>query len=184
MPVAEIIEGLPPYGPPATAFPPNDFAAYREGLVVRIADAGHEWVGNFQPGLSRFSAVEVLPNGKHVLVVSGGAGYIVDPATRSLMRELGGAIIGLLRYESANLLVVNHQGIAFEAIGSSGTVWKTARISWDGFRNVRVAADEIVGEAWRPFGQEWVPFSVNILNGQVEGGAEGPADSGFGPPIC
>jgi hypothetical protein len=179
MAIAEIIEGLPPYGSPAIAFPANGFAQHREGLVVRIEDAGNEWIGNFQPGLSSFSAVEVLPAAKHVLVVSGGAGYIVDPATQSLVREIGGAIIGLFRYESANLLVVNHQGIAFEAIGATGTVWKTGRISWDGFRNLRFATDEIVGEAWRPFGsEEWVPFSVNILTGQVEGGAEVPANSG------
>lgn len=178
MSVAEILKGLPPYGKPAIAFPSGGSASHREGLVVRFGKGESAWIGNFQPCLSRFNAVETLPNNQHVLVVSGGAGYIVDPSTRFLVGEVGGAIVGLTRYEAANLLILNHQGISFEAIGESGPVWKTRRISWDGFRDPRIIAEQIVGEAWQPFSPQWVQFTVNIRTGEVQGGADVPANSG------
>jgi len=176
MSAAEILSGLPPYGERAIPFPAEGVSAHREGLVVRIGEGEAAWVGNFQPGLSRLNAVEILPNKQDVLVVSGGAGYVIDPGRRSLVREVGAAIIGIIRYPPANLLILNHQGIAFEAIGPEGSVWKTHRISWDGFRNVRVVAEQILGEAWRPFAPEWIEFSVDIQTGRVRGGAEVPAN--------
>lgn len=84
-----ILSGLPPYGPPAISFP--DPKAFREGLVVEfVPDSSSPWIGNFQ----QFSAH--LPNTVHielgssaVVVVAGGAGYVIDCEQRRLIRDLG-----------------------------------------------------------------------------------------------
>jgi hypothetical protein len=58
----EILPGLPPYGPPAEAFPGN-YGKHREGFVVRFTpDEGESWAGNFQPGARGCDGVFAHPN--------------------------------------------------------------------------------------------------------------------------
>jgi hypothetical protein len=80
MPAFEILPGLPPYGPMAKPFPSSGYASHREGFVVQFSSQKIGlWIGNFQRGLTNFSNVYEHPDGKRVVVVSGGDGYVIDP---------------------------------------------------------------------------------------------------------
>lgn len=68
-------------------------------------------------------------------------------------------------------IVFSLQGLAFLRIGPSGVLWRTRRISWDGFMAIEVGANRMTGLAWSPVDDEWVPFSVHLATGQVEGGS-------------
>ena len=168
-----ILPGLPGTGPYPEQFPPQNRQAHREGVVVRFCPPGEpSWVGNFQPGLSHVTEVRPHPNGRDVLIIAQGCGYVVDPATRELRESLGVAIIEVIEHPLAHGLILDHQGIQYEAVGPAGTLWETRRLSYDGFRAVRIEGAILRGEGWRPHGpKEWLPFEVDLRTGRARGGA-------------
>ena len=87
------LPGLPPYGPPALAFPDPD--AFSEGFVVEFVTNNGKWVGNFRKGFSPDrNSLHTELGSRAVVVISGDAGYLVDAENRRLMRELGFRIEG------------------------------------------------------------------------------------------
>jgi hypothetical protein len=153
-------------------FSATGLGSHREGFVVKfVPDHSAAWVGNFQPGLSGFHGVYGHPNGHHVLVVSGGQGYVVDPETKALIETIGAAITSVHLHAKHQLLLLDHQGIAFEAIGRAGKAWRSRRLSFDGFRAIEISDNEIVGEGWNAADQKWQPFTVDLRTGWSTGGA-------------
>jgi hypothetical protein len=162
----EELAGLPGTGPWPEQFSPTGQGTHTEGFVVRfVPNHGKSWIGNFQPGLTSFRGVYRHPNDHHLLVVSGGQGYLVDPETRALFQVLEGAIASVHVCAKQQLLILDHQGIAFEAIGRTGRAWHTRRLSWDGFRGVDIGETEIVGEGWNAIDQQWQPFRSTCVWG-------------------
>ena len=168
----QVLPGLPTYGEPARVFSASGMRTHSEGLVVRFTPpGGRAWIGNFIPGtLSKFQLLTSHPNDHDVLIICGGQGYIVDPVSEQLVKTVGSAIADVFPHPTANGLVLNHQNLCFEAIGVSGKMWLTRRISWDGMRSVTCSGTSLTGEAWRP-GDTWHPFHVDLENGAVEGGS-------------
>ncbi len=166
MPSFRICAGLPSSGPLAISFPTEWGRLGREGLVVEFTDSsGKVWTGNFKPGLGGLQDVLEYPDRKRVIVVSRGDAWSVDIETREASEILNGGILEIWRV--ANGLVANRQGLHFIRLGPNGVIWRTRRLSWDGFEDVRVTDFEITGRAC--FGS-WVPFRVDIETGRVEGG--------------
>jgi hypothetical protein len=119
----------------AAGFPEEWAHLGREGLVVEFAGTGGAtWVGNFRPGLGGLDDVRWHPNGMQVLVASAGALWCVNPDSRAA-EELAPAVFKIWELENGDLLI-DDQGLAFVRLGRSGVVWRTQRISWDGFQNV------------------------------------------------
>ncbi len=163
-----VLAGLPPYGPPAEPFPSTGQGAHQEGLVVEFSPAGGAvWVGNFQRGATGLD--RVLPSTKDgtVLVVAGGAGYVVDPLQRACVRELGGGIEQVV--ELPDRLVFSN-GLWLEATDGERLLWRTRRLSWDGMRSLCVEGDRVVGEAYDPMSDDWARFSVELASGEASGG--------------
>lgn len=161
------LAGLPPYGPMAIGFPKEWARFGSEGIVVEFCLAdGTSWVGNFSKGLGGLVDVRWHPNQEHVLVVARGALWCVDPVARTA-DELVPAIFDIHELETGDL-ILDCQGLAFMRIGPAGIVWQTRRISWDGFRNVRIEGGRIFGESWSL--DHWLPFSVDLGSGKVDGG--------------
>jgi hypothetical protein len=166
-----ILPGLPPYGPPAIGFSATDSGLHSEGLVVEFqVDDAPTWVGNFIPGLSDFDYVGHHPNGKDILVISGGQAYLVDPVQRACSEMFGAAIVSVQAHPSRNWLILNDQDLFFFAVSPSGVAWRSPRVSWDGLRNVRTEGESIVGEAWEP-GDSWFPFKIDVNTGELTGGS-------------
>lgn len=153
----------------ATGFPKEWARLGREGFVVEFARTdGTTWVGNFRPGLGGLDAVRWHPNGEQVLVASAGALWCVDPDSGAA-EEIAPAIFNIWELDSGDLLIED-QGLAFVRLGGSGVVWHTKRISWDGFKNLQLDTKQIAGEAWS-LGDSWLPFSVDLETGRVDGGS-------------
>src|SRR5690242_18104471 len=118
---ARILPGLPPCCPAAIGFSATELGLHSEGLVVEFQiDGAPAWVGNFIPGISDFDYVGDHPNGKGVLVISGGQAYLIDPAQRTCSEMLGAAIGGVQTHPSRNWLVLNDQDLFFLAISPTG----------------------------------------------------------------
>ena len=166
----EILSGLPAYGPTAEAFSATGPGKHREGFVVRFgANAESEWVGNFQPGLGGLSGVFEHPNGTELIVIASGRGYIVDPSSRQCSSTFGAHIQSAFEIQDRRMIIFGN-GLWFEAIGTSGRVWRSDRVSWDGMRNLSIDGLTLSGEAY-DISDNWVPFELDIASGNFTGGS-------------
>jgi hypothetical protein len=168
----EVLAGLPGTGPIPEQFSATGTGTHSEGFVVKFyRNKGEPWVGNFQRGICAFNGAFLHPNRHDVLIVSGGQGYVIDPETRRLLRTIGGAIEAIYELEPLRLLVLDQQGLAFQAVGPVNHEWHTRRLSWDGFRNVKIHDSWIEGEGWDVIDEKWTSFTVDVLTGRSLGGA-------------
>jgi hypothetical protein len=166
-----VLSGLPANGP-SPQFVPGSKTTHTEGLVLQIEPTGGTpWVVNFRFGLKSYSNVAVHPNGQCLVVIAGGAGYIVHPGQRKLIATFGRGVMGVWAVPAFNMLVFNDSGLAFAAMGPEGWLWKTRRISWDGFEAIEFAEKTIYGRGWNAVKDCWQPFSIEIATGTVRGGA-------------
>lgn len=174
----EVLDGLPPYGPMAEPFSATGQGTHREGLVVRFFPPTGSWVGNFQRGVSAFDEVFAHPDGRHVVVVAGGTAYVLDVAGHNVVAHFGAQIEQMLLVPERGFVLLGN-GLWFEALGPTGTVWRSRRVSWDGMRNVSLAGTIVHGEAYAPEGRDgmWYPFEVDVMTGSVSGGSYN------GPPM-
>jgi hypothetical protein len=174
------LPGLPATGPYPEQFAPGARGTHREGYVVGVSvDDQEEWVGNFQRGGSNYDATFAHPNGRDVLVIAGGQGYVIDPIVRRLQSMVGGAIVNVHVVDDGQLLILD-QAISFEAIDAKGSRWHTRRLSWDGFAHVVFSGGKITGRAWA-LGDSWLPFEVDLNTGEATGGGYSipPASKSF-----
>ena len=165
------LPGLPPVGPRVVCFPREWEARGQEGVVVEFAsDGGQKWVGNFKPGLGGSDCVLLHPNGSEVLVMAAGSVWSVDPFGRDAI-ELAGAVNETWRVNDPEGLIFSLEGVAFLRLGPQGILWRTRRISWDGFRHIELSEHALTGDAWSAIDDSWVPFSADLHTGVVTGGA-------------
>jgi hypothetical protein len=171
----QLLPGFPQGRPLPTPFPSDWGRLSREGLVVESAASdGSTWVGNFQPGPGGIDHVRTHPNGRDVLVTSSGRLWAVNPESQ-LAVTLAPAIADAWLLADPDRVLFNDQNLAFVCIGSGGVLWRTKRISWDGFKSLHIGPDAVSCEAWSAIDNRWLPFSVNLGDGAVVGGSyEGP----------
>ena len=166
----KILEGLPSYGELPQQFSATGLGKHREGLVVQfVPKSGDPWVGNFQRGMGSLEKVFDHPNPTLLVVVAGGQGYVIEVTARGVSQTFGGMLETAFEIPEQQLLVFGDR-TEFQAFGSSGPRWRSARISWDGFHALAVDGNELVGEAWSYEGI-WLPFRLDLRSGQHEGGA-------------
>jgi hypothetical protein len=170
-----VLAGLPATGPWPEQFSKPGQSTHREGFVVEFSpETKSAWVGNFQPGITRYSAV--VGSSRWAFVIAGGQAYVIDPSERRLLSVFGGDIDGTLFVQPEGPLVFCN-GIWLEARDNTRLRWRSRRISWDGMWDLRVENDKILGQAWSPLDDREYPFAVDLATGSVEGGSyNGPAD--------
>jgi hypothetical protein len=160
----ERLPGLPPYGPTAHSF---GGPIHREGLVVRFFTIlGETWVGNFHGHFGTDGVLE-HPDKRHVVVLSGGDGYLIDPDIPQNVAMFGGGITEFLPLPEFDAILFS-DGIRLQAINKDGPWWCSSRISWDGIGRLRNEGATIYGEAFT-LDQMWVPFSFDLRTGRCEG---------------
>ncbi len=144
-------------------------STFREGYVLRFEpENGESWVGNFQTGISYYSAFHELQTGR-VAVIAGGQGYVVDVDRKELLFAFGGDVMCLLPTEGGtDFLTISN--IDVERHCSTQRVWTSARIAWDGIGRVVLESEALIGQA-RHFDDTWHSFRIDLLTGLHTGGA-------------
>jgi len=166
-----VLPGLRGTDPNPVPFSAAGLGTHAEGFVVEFTlPTAEKWVGNFQPGAGGASVVLAAPDAALVIVVSGGQGYVVAPRTRSLVRCFGGTISEVLYLPEQPALLVGN-GLWFERVEKGESVWTSRRVSWDEMLNVTVTDSTLVGEAYDPMTNDWIPFEVDLETGDVRGGS-------------
>jgi hypothetical protein len=165
-----LLEGLPPYGPLATAFPADWGRLGREGTVVEFETEGGTWVANFGRGLGGIELAQLHPNKHDAVVIAAGDLWVVDGVERSAKLLLP-AIETVFEVRDPEGWVFNRQGLALARFGPDGLMWHTRRLSWDGFDQLKVGGSEVTGLAWSPMDNQWYPFRVDLTTGRSTGGS-------------
>ena len=167
-----LLKGLPGTGPRPVPCPRKWESLGREGTVVSFRrHDGSTWVGNFQGGLGTETCVLQHPDGRRVLVIAHGALYEVDLEQSQSVDESACCITGIWPIPARRAILFARNHIALMLWNADGLAWDTGRLSWAGFRNVRITDTEIEGEAWSAPGDSWPTFSVDLLTGNRRGGA-------------
>lgn len=70
------------------------------------------------------------------------------------------------------------QSLAFARFGADGIIWHTKRLSWDGFRDVQIENNRLIGYGWSIESREdrWCLFHVDLATGSSTGGGFGDKD--------
>ncbi|MDI1241523.1 MAG: hypothetical protein PSX80_06340 [bacterium] len=169
----KVLAGLPGNGDLPKQFSSTGLGSHREGFVVEFLPQGRPaWVGNFQGGLSSFSTAVEHPDGSSVVVVAGRDVYVVDPEDQDLVESFGGDFVSLVQIPEKSMLLFG-SSIDFEAIGPTGRLWRSRRISWDGIKDIKLNAETLTGEEWS-YEDIWIPFSLDINTGRHTGGPQCP----------
>lgn len=169
----ELLEGLPGYGPMYVPIASNAEPFYSEGFVLRLFPKdGEPWVANLRPGLNSFNAVLDFPEHNKVVIIAGGEGYVLDPTRHHSLIDFGAQIEHTLTVDDYAVLFVDLVGITVLFL-STGELWKSERISWDGMRNLIVQGKRVHGESWQPgrSDEKWDPFTLDLESKHVTGGS-------------
>jgi hypothetical protein len=166
----KILEHLPPYGPLPEQFTYGP-RMYREGFVVEFyPENGEKWIANFQIGMDGISTVTEHPNGKYIFIIANGQGYTIDLDTRSFIYDVGWGIKYIFEIPEIQQIVFEDEW-GFTAFGPEGKRWRTREYAIEGLRAVQRKGNIATGETESPDGTSWVSFSVDLINGDVKGGA-------------
>ena len=164
---ARILAGLPATGPLPVQFSESGLGTHHEGTVVEfVDDSGASWIGNFQGGFTSFEGVFKM--GSSIFIIACGKGYLIDPQSRQTLRYVSDSITNAIAIAGTTDLLLC-DGTSVERVGT--LQWKSKRISWDGFKNVRVVDKELHGDSWSPIGDNWISFRVNLDTGEHTGGS-------------
>jgi hypothetical protein len=167
----EVLPGLPATGDRPLQFSATGMGMHSEGFVVRFTHgASDSWVGNFQPGLSRFSGVFRHPDGRTFFVVSSGQVYRIDPQSHEVLDLYGGGIDCAISSPDGRLLLFS-DATSVDAFSREGLLWASDRIAWDGIRDLTFDSDMISGEAYDVMTDHWIRFEIDPASGKHQGGA-------------
>lgn len=132
--------------------------------MVRVhPDTGGPWVGNFHSGQTRFSGVWLHPNGRTLIIVAAGWGYVVDANMKMLQSILGSGDYGDIDavLNAQPWFVVASYTCVFVVYDNE--VWRSPCVALDRIRNLRVADGILYGEGWVGYEEEdYEPFRIDL----------------------
>jgi hypothetical protein len=163
---AEIL-GAAPADETVLTFPPEESDAARGRVVMRIGVGKASWIGSFERGNTEHNTVQLLPDGKNLFVSAGGAGYILDLQSRTLVERIGDDVVSVGDAFMGSVFIVTHDHRSFEAFGIPGRLWKTGPIGCGGFRGLTFEGEEFIGEARQDGDDKWASFAVKLATGDV-----------------
>jgi hypothetical protein len=166
----EVLPGLPPYGDLPKFFSNTGTEQFKEAFVIRFFPRdGKPWVGNFKHGDTSFDNVYYFGKSRTAVVISHGAGYLVDVDRAVLIDSFGGDESLAVEVPELELLVLV-SSTNLIGVSGSGVLWKSKRIAWDGIRDLEMEGRFITGKAWS-FEDVWIPFRLDTATGEHSGGA-------------
>ena len=169
----EILNSLPVYGPMYISVTDNDEPYYSEGFPIKFYKSdGTTWVANFKPGWTGKNGVYDFPEREVIIVIAGGLGYTMNPDKEKPINTFGLTINEIFQTENGSLACAD--GISFIYLdNTTGELWRSVRISWDGFKDLKLNEYLITGKSYDPTNtnNEWTEFSLNLKTKEVIGGS-------------
>ena len=125
-------------------------------------------LGFRDPGLP--SGLWSTPTPDTLLAVAGGYGYLVPTGAPEATTHLHPRPITavLPAPEAGLILLAGFHDVT--AVGSAGTLWQTARLTWEGITLGEVRGGQLHGTGWNMQSDRDIPFTVDLQTGQHTGG--------------
>lgn len=178
------ILSAPPLIAPARQFtwpqrvPGEEDALARGALLLQVNPAsGGSFLATCALGFrapTALSGIWSCPRPDDLLAVAGGYAYLVDTLNpeRPLHLPLR-PVTQVLPAPEANLLIL--AGFhTLAAIGPTGLLWETARLTWEGLTLTAVRDNHLHGLGWDMRTDREFPFAVDLSTGLHTGGAFNP----------
>ena len=146
-------------------------------MVLRISpDLAEPWIAMVEAGgLHPFSGLFAAPEGEHLVVVNGGAAYVVDANRPQHQQALGGmSIVGVTSTDSVILL---SSFVHLICVDQAGVRWQTERLVLDDLKIVAIDTDSltVTGSTMEA---NWVAtVRVDMHSGKVKHTDKGPPSS-------
>jgi hypothetical protein len=145
---------------------------YSEGYVVRFYKTdGTNWIANFKTGWTNLSGIYDFPEFKRTIVFASGQCYIMADDEQNPVKAFGVGFTNVYKTDDNILIVADQTDFTVIEI-SADKIWRSERISWDGFDDLNFNGDFITGLAFEPNSDdgEWKPFSFNYRTKEIIGG--------------
>lgn len=117
------------------------------------------------------TGVFACPNPDELCAVAGGYAYIINTLHPEQSTHIPlKPVVEVRSLLSQNLLLFTgfHTILAW---GTRGQAWHTARLSWEGLQIIRIEGNTLHGTGWNLLTDKEVPFTVDLLTGQHQGGS-------------
>lgn len=168
----EVLDGLPTYGHMYVPISEDGLPFYSEGYVVRFYNTdGTSWVANFSTGWADLTGIYDFPEFKRTIVLAFGKCYIMADDEQTPCKAFGVDFTNV--YQPSNSILIMPGCVDMTMIDvSTDEVWRSERISWDGFENLNFSGDQVTGLAFDATDEEdaWKPFSFNYKTNEIIGG--------------
>jgi hypothetical protein len=114
--------------------------------------------------------VFACPAADDMLAVAGGYAYLINTTTpeRCIHLPLRPVTQIVSAVDEGLILLAGFHTVA--AIGASGLLWETAKLSWEGVKLGEIRDGKLLGEGWNMQTDREIPFSINLHTGTHEGG--------------
>jgi hypothetical protein len=172
-----ILEAAPPIHPIEKLYhyPVELEEGDRTGAYVRVTpQTGPAWVGFFALGFDSGQVVNQVcstPNPEQFCVVVGGYAYVVKASTPAQWLRIEQRPVVDLRVLSPQSLLLFVGFTSITAVGASGLLWTTERLTWEGLTINSIDGDKLLGLGWDALADKEVPFAVDLKTGKHTGGA-------------
>ncbi len=172
-----VLEAAPPVHPVEKLyhFPAELEEGDRSGAYLRVTPKGGPvWVGFFALGFDSDQVVSEVcstPDQDSFCTVVGGYAYVVKAANPAHWFRVEQSPVVDLRVLSQHGLLLFAGFTSITAVGSSGVLWTTGRLTWEGLTIREIKGDKLLGHGWDAIADKEVPFEVELKTGQHTGGA-------------
>jgi len=116
------------------------------------------------------TGIFACPHPDHLLAIAGGYAYLVDTQSPENCVHLPlRPVTQILAAPSAGVILLAgfHHVLANDALAVR---WQTARLSWEGITLTHTDAHNLHGTGWNLQTDREVPFTVDLLTGEHQGG--------------
>jgi hypothetical protein len=143
--------------------------------VLRIKpDQGEPWLGVFACGFDSPFVVDAVfstPDPEKVCVIAGGYSYIFSAANPRMWDRL--PVVPVVHAHSVpeSDMLVFGDFTRLAAYGSTGLLWVTERLTWDGIKVNQIADGVVRGFGWDATTGRDLEFTVSLSTGEHTGGA-------------
>lgn len=111
---------------------------------------------------------------QELCALAGGYAYLIDTANPSISTLLPQKPVTAIHALPQHHLLLFSGFHSLLAWGPNGLAWQSQRLTWEGLRLTSITGNTLHGTGWDLLTDRELPFTLDLLTGQHQGGAFTP----------